>query len=446
MPYDPPGRADHLPDDLIGRWNGLVQAAHAAHEPTLGSRFFSPEPDTGADATTVQVGWFGDPAEPGSCLGPEAAEQLSDWGVRGRHVLHNEYCEYAVQMAADTDGVVRPKRVQVTTELSEYWLMLATWSPPTVRDLVESMLGVQPAWQELYGPGVSDPAALDPRQRTVAFATYMAGHGGNRDLAAAGVPAQPIGSLNAANALFMTHPINGLDDLLYIVMFGARPYVRQTPDGVEPASREEIFRAFDVAHLACRHADPAAAMAAAGAAVAGRTVAFTNPLGMYLKSFTADVFALDGGPVPEEWVRFSRGEPDRFQRLEFGPGDSDPHFLDDITVVLGDVEKPLRGGFQVVRQLEVGPFVTLGPESPVTDGERVVLQGSDEPIRCNEAGVCESIRQLRTEFDQEQGSIRIAPRTVARNAMARNAMARNAMARNAMARNAMARNAMARNR
>ncbi|SFU07244.1 hypothetical protein SAMN05660657_05373 [Geodermatophilus amargosae] len=414
MPYDPPGRADHLPDDLVGRWNGLIEAAHAAHEPALGSRFFSLEPDTGADATTVQVGWFGDPAEPGFCLDPEAAEQLSDWGVRGRHELHNEYCEYAVQMAADANGVVRPKRVQVTTELAEYWLMLATWSPPTVRELVEEVLGVRPTWQELYGPGVSDPEALDPRQRTVAFATHVAGNGGDPELAEAGVPAQPMGTLNTANALFITHPINGLDDLLYIVMFGARPYARQTPDGFQPASREEIFRAFDVEHLACRHADPAAAMAAAGAAVAGRTVAFTNPLGMYLKSFTAELFTLDGAPVPDEWVRFSRGEPDRFQRLEFGPGDDDPHFLDDVTVTLGDVEKRVRGGYQVVRQLEVGPFVTLGPESPVADDERVVLQGSDEPIRCNEARACESVKNLQTRFEEQHGATRVAPRTMAR--------------------------------
>ena len=88
MPYDPPGRADPLPDDLVGRWNDLIQAAHAAHEPDLGSRFFSLDPDTGAEATTVQIGWFGDPAEPGFCLGPEVAGQLSDWGVRGRHALH----------------------------------------------------------------------------------------------------------------------------------------------------------------------------------------------------------------------------------------------------------------------------------------------------------------------------------------------------------------------
>jgi len=54
-------------------------------------------------------------------------------------------------------------------------------------------------------------------------------------LVAAGVPAQPTGRLNTDNALFMTHPINGLDDLLYI-MFGAKPYASRTANGLEQAT------------------------------------------------------------------------------------------------------------------------------------------------------------------------------------------------------------------
>jgi len=37
----------------------------------------------------------------------------------------------------------------------------------------------------------------------------------------------------------MTHPINGLDDLLYI-MFGAKPASR-TANGLEQATREQLF-------------------------------------------------------------------------------------------------------------------------------------------------------------------------------------------------------------
>lgn len=414
MGYASPGRADQLSDELVSRWNDQINSAYQALEPSLGSRFFSLDPAAVSGSITVQVGWFGDPAEPRFCLDPQSAQQLSDWGIRGRHQLHNEYCEYAVVTATDTQGTVRPKRVQITTELPEYWLIVATWAPSTVRDMAEQVLGVQPAWHELYGPGVTDPDQLSPQQRKVGFATQVAGNVGDRQLQDANVPELPIGALNTANALFMTHPINGLDDLLYIVLFGAQPYARRTPAGVEPASREEIFRDRGVEHLACRHADPAAAMAAAGAAFEGRTVAFADPLGMYLKSFTSEVFTVDGLPIPAEWVRFSRGEPDRFQRLDFGPGDDDPRFLDDITIVLGASETPLTGGYQVVQQLEVGPFVLLGSESPVAEDEYVVVQGGQQPIRCNEAAVCRSIVALKAAYDQAHESTRVAPRTTVR--------------------------------
>jgi hypothetical protein len=188
-----------------------------------------------------------------------------------------------------------------------------------------------------------------------------------------------VGSLNTKNALFMTHPINGLDDLLYIVMFGAHPYAREGSEPPEPASREEIFRAADVAFLACRHADPAAAMGAAGAAFSGRTVAFANPLGMYVVAFTSD---------------------------------DDPRFLDDITVSIGAADEPVTGGFQVVEQVEVGPLVVVGPDGPVAPEEYRIVPADPEPIHCNEAAVCASVRQLKQQFDEEQGPVRVAPRTV----------------------------------
>jgi hypothetical protein len=155
---------------------------------------------------------------------------------------------------------MRPKRVQVTTELREYWVCVAMHDPVALRALTKNVLGLEPAWEDLYGVG--DPLALSVDQRKLAFSTFVAGHGNDRELENLGVPAQPVGELNTDNALFMTHPINGLDDLLYIVLFGAKPYARGDVADPQPATREQIFREFDVEHLACRHADPAAAMGA----------------------------------------------------------------------------------------------------------------------------------------------------------------------------------------
>ncbi|OKH41736.1 hypothetical protein NIES2101_33980 [Calothrix sp. HK-06] len=147
-----------------------------------------------------------------------------------------------------------------------------------------------------------------------------------------------------------------------------------------------------------------------GAAFNGQTVAFDNPFGMYIKSFTKDVFLFEGDSIPSEWVRWSRGSEGMFQHLEFGPSDSDEAFLDDITVVVGSQEKPVTGGFQVVRQIEVGPLVVAGKPTPVADDEYVVLTASSESIDCQQAAVCETIRNLKEEFDNALQMVRVAPR------------------------------------
>ncbi len=398
--YDPPGRADTLSPRLMARWGELIGENHRRLLPEYESDFFALDPDSIPGAARAQVKWFADPAEPAFCIDRGAARRLSDWGVRGRHALHNEYCEYGAVLRPGPDGTPRPKRVVLTTELREYWTMIAEEAPDGVRLLAGEVLGFLPQWRELYG--VDNPHALTRRERKHAFARMCAGHGDDPELVAAGVPVQPGGPLNRDHVLFMTHPINGLDDLIQIVLIGARPYHVEAPGGPRPATREQVFRVRPGnERLACRHADPAAAMAAHAAACEGRTVALANPPGIYMLQFNREAFQLGGGPVPEQWVRFSRGEPGMFQRLEFGPPDDCPYFLDDITVAEGALDVPVTGGFQVARHLEVGPLVVVGAPRPLRAEEIVLVSTSDGPIRCHEAAVCESIRALADEYARE---------------------------------------------
>ena len=223
MAYDVPGRADELTEELVSKWNETIAAAYDSQDPSLKSRFFELDWEGLREANqTDAVKWPGDPAEPSFCIDDEIAQLLSDWGKEGRHALHNEYCEYAVISMPDGTGRLRPKRVQVTTELREYWSCVAIRDPGRVRAMAAEVLVREPGWEELFG--VADPHALSEAEREVAFGHTVAGHGNDPRLTQAGVPAQPNGRLNTDNALFMTHPINGLDDLLYIVLFGAKPY------------------------------------------------------------------------------------------------------------------------------------------------------------------------------------------------------------------------------
>ena len=216
------------------------------------------------------------------------------------------------------------------------------------------------------------------------------------------VPSQPRGKLNTENLLFMTHPINGLDDLIFIVMFGAKPYAVLLPDGTyRDPTKFEIFGNGNA--LACRNADPNAALGASAPARQGIRLAFANPLGMYILTSAAELrqqFFIGDSPIPEEWISLSRGEPGMYQRLEFGPGDDSPEFLDDIIVSTGSEDTSLKGGYDVAKKVEVGPLIVLEREpssSPVPREVDPIAEGSQTP--CSQSNECPQVQALLRELE-----------------------------------------------
>ncbi|MBL9022433.1 MAG: hypothetical protein JNL21_09535 [Myxococcales bacterium] len=371
----------------------MIDVEFARQQPA--GRFLVKDPSTIANGVTTDlVRWSCAPAEPESCFGTSVARALSDWGWRGRQELHNEYAEYSVIYRFDSAGRRRPKRVEITTELREYWVMVATEQPEVVRQMATAVLGSPITMEDLYGDDVGNVDNRSKLERQARFSYYTAGSGGSAS------PAQPQGWINRERALFMTHPINGLDDLIYIVAFGAHPYAVRTPNGHRRASLEEVFIANGVEYLYCRHADPAAAAGAHKQAYEGRQVAFANPLGVYIQSFAKSrFFVVDTDQdVPDAWVKPSRGK----QRLEFGPPDDDPHFLDDIAFEIGGDIHRLSGGFDVVAAIEVGPNLVVGDPSDVTEADLapyVLPAGTGGTIRCGESARCEDLATFKAAYE-----------------------------------------------
>ncbi len=404
--FQVPGNADKLGSPLVKKWNEIILQEYQNLN-SLHSDFFKLDYQEIANPTKTAITWFADPAEPAFCKSSDIAKKLSNWDVRGRHELHNEYCEYRTIYKMDKTGKLRPKRVQITTELREYWVMLAVESPSKLRNIIKSILGFLPSWQDLYG--VDNPSNLSKEEREIRFSTLVAGNGGKKVLNEKGVPSQPTGKINTDNALFMTHPINGLDDLLYIVLFGATPYAIKQGSNFQKASKEQIFRAEKVEHLACRHADPAAAMGAYNAVFEGRKVGFADPIGMYIQSFSEGVFSYNDQPLPQSWIKKSRGN----QRIEFGPSDIEDVYLDDIIVSIGGSDVNLTGGFEIVQQIEVGPFVFVGGKSEVPVEKYKEISESNTPIKCNEAAVCQRIETLYKEYlNSGNDAVKSKPRTI----------------------------------
>lgn len=401
--FESPGALNELDDSLLEIWNDLIDAEIARQFGSgFGSRFFKRnESDVQGGSAPVQaVRWGGAPAEPNFCLGREWARKLSDWGVRGRHETHNEYCEYRTVFGVDDQGRMRPKRIEFTSELREYWVLLAQHDPDLLKNAARDVLGTTPTWNDLYGH--PDPKSLNPQQRRILFGFNTAGSGYYPDMIAAGVPDQPNGSINRDNLLFMSHPINGLDDLIYVVLFGAKPYVVDE-GGPTPrqAELQEIFKAFGVTHLACRNADPNAAFGAFDAVSDGKDVAFSKNLGMYIRPLNNNLFVHDGNPIPEEWIRFSRGTDGMFQRLVFGPDDGDDVFLDEVSVRRGSSLEPITGGYQVAELIEVGPLVVVGTPKPLQDSDLEFVPSDTAPISCKQADVCVRMGRLKDEYQAE---------------------------------------------
>jgi hypothetical protein len=410
MPYDAPGRADELTDELRARWNEVVKRAYDTQADTLKTRFFSLDPGAlreprRSDAIT----WPGDPGKPAYCVGETMARALADWGLTGRRAVQLEYCEYLTVTAHDETGAQRPKRVEVTTEFREFWSCVATHDPDRVRAMAAGVLGFEPSWEDLYA--VADPHALAPEAREIAFGHACAGHGNDRRLQVAGVPAQPTGRLNMERALFMTHPINGIDDLIYVVLFGAHAYAVEERGVRRRASGDDIFSAFRVAHLACNHSDPTISLGTYDVVFDGAQAAIADPLGMYIRRPNLELFSYKGSPLPASWVRLSRGVEGHFMRLEFGPADDDEAFLDDITISVGASDEPLTGGYQLVRELEIGPHLLFGATEPIGDDEWEAIAAAPAAIACNEAESCRAVRDLAARWQAEQAQ-RVAPRTM----------------------------------
>jgi hypothetical protein len=402
MPYSVPGFADEVSENVLVAWNERIRRAFDEQGSLVDPYFTKRDPSEIPDGqSTAAVKWRGSPAEPRFCLGEEWAEKLSNWGLRARHQLHNEYLEFGVIMRPDSTGRLRPKRFVATTELREYWLTLAVADPEALARAARDVLGWTPAWREFYGSDIDDPSQLDAAQREARFILNVAGSGKSRT-----EPRQPVGSLNRENLLFMSHPINGLDDLIYVVAFGAQAYIVRQGDGFRRATLHEIFIYGEAEQLACRNADPAACAGAfdqvykpAIETPTGCPVAFSDPIGMYIRSFRSTGLRYGDAPVPQAWIRKRRGSPGLEQRLEFGPGDDEDAFLDDVQVEEGEDTRPLVAGYELAKRIEVGPELTVGDDRQIPADKYLAIPAADRDLDCSAGGVCPSINQMKINYE-----------------------------------------------
>jgi hypothetical protein len=408
--FDAPGRADaDAPRILIDAWNALI-ARELSGRPQSPILVADPaEIPNGQISSAVK--WPGHPLEPLNCLDEETAAVLSDWGWPGRAELHNEYLEYTLVMRPDEEGRLRPKRFIATTELMEWWQLMAVHTPDYFLGRVHAITGLSPRFEDIFGRSVAQWNQLSVTARTREFFRVMVSRG-------RWMP--PASDLNPRFALFMSHMINGLDDLIYVVHFGSFPYAVREGGALRRARIDEIFLNEDRTDLYCRNADPAAAEGAYNQAFMigtenapqARPLAFANPIGMYMRTFTSGDLFLNGVALPQSWTRWSRGAADMRQRLEFGPADGEPGFLDDVTIGR-EQDAPHLTGYQIAKRIEVGPLVLVGAPRAIVEADFQEIPGAEmDTVTCGleTDGRCVQIAQFKSEFDNQGTALRTGTR------------------------------------
>jgi len=362
-----PGGLDALGEAGRRAWAESVAGAIAAASP---GRFLVADSSDRLTETAV-IDWPGVPLRPVACLGRQRALAVLDWcgerGDEGRRRLQEEYVEWRVVR----DWRDRVTRVELTTELGEYWRVLAAHAPSALLTTVAQFAG-EPAVDPRAVYGDLDPFAAHatPARREAAFGPQMLDHTAtspyNSGLRAICCMVQPTNTLGAIVALAAAAGV-------------AREVTDPRTGRVRCPSAAEAIPLFPRSARQGRASDPLIAERVGRLAWEGRLVGFDEPLGVYIQGVEhTRLRRPDGGAVPPEWFRYSRGVAPRFQRVTLEVPAEERFCVSDLVDVA--TGQSLRFGAQVAELMQL--VLRLRVSAPgvvqVGDCERVTPVAATE--------------------------------------------------------------------
>lgn len=335
--------------------------------------------DEGAPAL---LDWVAFPTRIESCLSRADALRLLDSRAAGAgRALQEEYLEWRVVRDRG-----RIRRVEMTTELAEYWRLLAAFQPARTLALVAAFAGEDAVSPEaVYGP--LDPFAegVSAAKRERAFRRRMLG-------------SAPGPYNDGSRAICcMVQDSNSIAALIRLAAVATTPrVVRDLAGGhIRCLTCTEAFPFLGEAAMPARASDPLLVERLARLAFEGRRVAFDDAPGVYIHDVEHTRLVTPGGKaVPREWFTFSRaatpadGRP-RYQRLVFEVPASERCELDDLVDLA--TEEPLRYGGQIADLVQLALVVRVS--------EPGALPAPREPVELLEVGEdtagCRELRLLR---------------------------------------------------
>lgn len=400
-----PGNLTDLSGAGAREWDELVVSLYQDAINSSGTRHFVTQ-NSSMTQPPATVDWDGIPIRVQTCLKSRSkAMRLSDWttgvGDRGRGVCHEEYMEW--RTVRDPAGKI--SRVEITTEVQEYWITLARHNPTKLLSLVARFAG-EPSvpTQQVYGNINPNAPGVTPDDRERGFRSMMLPADGNP-------PRSPYN--NGQKAIcFLYQEVNTLGAAVFLAAFAGFPHAAAVGNTgqLRPLTGAEAIASTSQSAVDCRNSDPTIVGAVIGQAFNGKELALDDPAGLYITNVEAARLLRpdDQTPVPEEWFNLQRGTPSadgkqRFQRLVFEVPSDLPFVVGDL--IDSQTNETIDFGWQVAQLVKVGLYVRIGADVPGSSPVPVAL---NPPVRCAEHPDCGSFREAFDEMEPPAPPARFA--------------------------------------
>jgi hypothetical protein len=383
-----------LPGDVsdLGRagrdkWQAKVESVLSEAIADFGSEESRLRAEIAEERAVVGVEWTGFPERVSLCLGRRKTLELLDAapGLPGGRAVQEEYMEWRVVREES-----RIRLIEMTTELPEYWTLLAAVAPQRLLELIAEFSGVtEVAADDVFGSDdVLDPG-VSPTRRAEGFARRMLGRG-----------TSPYNDGGRAICC-MRQQSNTLMGLAQLAAAAATPHtIIDQLDGRTRALRcsESIpLLWFGVARLG-RASDPLLVERLAQLSFEGRLIALAPPIGLYISNIELGRLRTpDGSPVPQEWFRYSRGVTGddgrrRFQRLTFEVPPQETFCVSDLIDVA--TERRVEFGGEIADLISVSLFLCISERGAVAAPTQAVEQSNGVQFQED----CDELDQLYASF------------------------------------------------
>jgi hypothetical protein len=368
---DEPGGLTDFGAEARREWNRLLAGCFRRVDERFGLGSLVAD-DRGHElAESTRPDWSAYPARVGVCLGNARAGELLDRPIVGRN-YQEEYCEW--RAVRNDAGLIT--RVELTTELAAYWRVLAIHEPRRTLDLVAEFAGKRPvAPADVYG--LADPIAATLKQRDAGFVQTML----------SGPAAGPYNWGQRAICC-LVQETNTLEALLRLAGTAARPrLIKSSSDQERLPTAAEVIP--PVLAQQGRSSDPVLTERLGRLAYEGRSIGFSDPLGIYIAGVQhTRLRGPDGSAVGPDWFRLERGlgaqaaedgQP-RYQRLVFEVPAEAGFAVGELVDVA--TEQPIRFGAQIAELVQLAIYLRVSVPGDEVEPELMTAKPAQDPIGC----------------------------------------------------------------